>query len=34
LSPATTTTHGNQPTDVTLDGQVVIVGVNAYIRKK
>jgi len=27
------TTHGNQPTDVMLDGQPVIVGVNAYIRK-
>ena len=28
------TTHGNQPTDVTVDGQPVIVGVNAYIRKR
>jgi hypothetical protein len=28
------TTHGNQPTDVLLDGQPVIVGVNAYIRNK
>ena len=27
------TTHGNQPTDVIIGGQPVIVGVNAYIRK-
>lgn len=27
------TTHGNQPTDATVDGQPLIVGVNAYIRK-
>ena len=26
------TTHGNQPTDVQINGQPVIVGVNAYIR--
>ena len=26
------TTHGNQPTDVTVNGKPVIVGVNAYIR--
>ena len=25
------TTHGNQPTDVTVNGKPVIVGVNAYI---
>jgi hypothetical protein len=25
-------THGNQPTTVTVDGKPVIVGVNAYIR--
>ena len=29
-----TTTHGNQPTDATLDGKPVIVGVNAYIRNR
>lgn len=27
------TTHGNQPTDAVIDGQPLIVGVNAYIRK-
>jgi hypothetical protein len=27
------TTHGNQPTDATVDGKPLIVGVNAYIRK-
>ncbi len=26
------TTHGNQPTDATVNGKPVIVGVNAYIR--
>ena len=26
------TTHGNQPTDEMVDGQPLIVGVNAYIR--
>lgn len=26
------TTHGNQPTNVQIEGQPVIVGVNAYIR--
>jgi hypothetical protein len=25
-------THGNQPTDVKVDGKPLIVGVNAYIR--
>ena len=28
------TTHGNQPTDVKIDGKPLIVGVNAYIRNK
>ncbi|MFN0151788.1 MAG: hypothetical protein ACKVU1_13905 [bacterium] len=28
------TTHGNQPTDVMLGEQPLIVGVNAYIRNK
>ena len=28
------TTHGNQPTDVTVNGKPVIVGVNAYIRTR
>ena len=28
------TTHGNQPTDVTVDGKPLIVGVNAYIRNR
>ena len=28
------TTHGNQPTDVTVNGKPVIVGVNAYIRNR
>lgn len=28
------TTHGNQPTDATVDGKQVIVGVNAYIRNR
>ncbi len=28
------TTHGNQPTDVTMNGKPVIVGVNAYIRNR
>ncbi len=28
------TTHGNQPTDVMLGEQALIVGVNAYIRNK
>ena len=28
------TTHGNVPTDVEINGKPVIVGVNAYIRKK
>lgn len=27
------TTHGNQATDAKVNGQPVIVGVNAYIRK-
>jgi hypothetical protein len=27
------TTHGNQATDAKVDGQPVILGVNAYIRK-
>jgi len=26
-------THGNQTTEATLNGQSIIVGVNAYIRK-
>lgn len=25
--------HGNTPTSLTIDGQQVVVGVNAYIRK-
>jgi len=25
--------HGNQPTAVTINGQPVIIGLNAYIRK-
>ena len=25
--------HGNQPTTATIDGQPVVIGVNAYIRK-
>lgn len=28
------TTHGNQPTDVMIDGQPLIVGVNAYVRNR
>ena len=28
------TTHGNQPTDVKWNSEPVIVGVNAYIRKR
>jgi len=28
------TTHGNLVTDVMVDGQPVVVGVNAYIKKK
>jgi hypothetical protein len=28
------TTHGNQPTDATVNGKPVIVGVNAYIRTR
>ncbi|MHC4060003.1 MAG: hypothetical protein ACYSR6_00120 [Planctomycetota bacterium] len=28
------TTHGNQPTDVTVNGKPVIVGVNAYIHNR
>ena len=28
------TTHGNQPTDVRVNGKPVIVGVNAYIRNR
>jgi hypothetical protein len=28
------TTHGNQPTDVTVSGKPVIVGVNAYIHNR
>jgi hypothetical protein len=28
------TTHGNQPTDMTVNGKPVIVGVNAYIRNR
>jgi len=28
------TTHGNQPTDVKVNGQPLIVGVNAYIRNR
>ena len=28
------TTHGNQPTDATVNGEPVIVGVNAYIRNR
>ena len=28
------TTHGNQPTDVQIDGKPLIIGVNAYIRNK
>ncbi len=28
------TTHGNQPTDVTVNGKPLIVGVNAYIRNR
>ena len=28
------TTHGNQPTDVKIDGKPLVVGVNAYIRNK
>ena len=28
------TTHGNQPTDVSVDGKPLIVGVNAYIRNR
>jgi hypothetical protein len=28
------TTHGNQPTDLTVDGKLLIVGVNAYIRNR
>ena len=28
------TTHGNQPTDVTMNGKPVIVGVNAYIHNR
>ena len=27
------TTHGNQPSEVMIGGQPLIVGVNAYIRK-
>ena len=27
------TSHGNQQTTVTIDGKLLIVGVNAYIRK-
>ncbi len=26
-------THGNQKTDIMLEGQTVIIGVNAYIKK-
>lgn len=26
--------HGNQPTEVTVNGKVLIVGLNAYIRAK
>ena len=28
------TTHGNQPTDVQVDGKPLVVGVNAYIRNR
>ena len=28
------TTHGNQPTDVMVNGKPVIVGVNAYIHNR
>jgi hypothetical protein len=28
------TTHGNQPTDVMVNGKPLIVGVNAYIRNR
>jgi len=28
------TTHGNVPTDEMIDGQPLIVGVNAYVRNK
>ena len=28
------TTHGNQPTDATVNGKPLIVGVNAYIRSR
>jgi hypothetical protein len=28
------TTHGNQPTDAKVNGEPLIVGVNAYIRKR
>ncbi len=28
------TTHGNQPSDVTVNGKPVIVGVNAYIHNR
>ncbi len=28
------TTHGNHPTDVTVNGKPVTVGVNAYIRNR
>ena len=27
------TTHGNVPTEVTLQGKPVIIGINAYIKK-
>jgi hypothetical protein len=26
------TTHGNQPTAVQIDGKVLVVGVNAYVK--
>ena len=28
------TTHGNQPTDVMVNGKLVTIGVNAYIRNR
>jgi len=28
------TTHGNQPTEVQVDGKPLVVGVNAYIRNR